>query len=747
LSCLLRIAQRAAVAAVCAAPALAQVPSSLSERPIGQAVALAAAPTIDGNVGNDMAWLGVRGIDSFWQVQPSAGQPASQRTEVFVGFTDKALYIGFIAYDTQPLGIISTDSRRDSSLDDTDSFRVLIDGLLDRQNGYVFGTNPAGIEFDGQLSREGQNQTISGGEGGLNLNWDTPWTVAATVSDIGWSAELEIPFTSLRFGTADVQTWGFNFERRIRRNNEIAYWAPLSQERNLYQVSEAGSIEGIRVPRQRNLQLTPYVLAKTRDGGNVPDSESDEELGFDLKYSITPALTLDVTYNTDFAQVEVDEQQVNLDRFSLFFPEKRAFFLENAGQFTVGNSQEAELFFSRRIGIAADGTPVPIEGGARLSGKIGRRTNVGLLHMSSEDVQGLAPANDYSVARVNRELPNRSSIGALIVDRQGDGSLPFDRDGDGFADDPSFDENQTYALDGRWGIRDNGLLQAWIAQTDTPGLTGKDDAFSVSGEYNDADWTYGAGYTEVGGDFNPEVGFLTRRDYRKIEGRVFRRVRPASLGSFFELRPHIVYRGYWDFEDFQETGFLHMDTHWELKSSREFHTGFNLTTEGLQQSFQIIPGVTVPAGTYHEHEAQLVYQGNASAPLNFDLRWTVGGRFGGDRSVIEPSIRYRFGDKFSSEFTYVSNDYELPVPGGDFTADLWRVRLSYSFSPRMLVQLLTQYNEIEDTVSSNLRFSWLQSASTGLYFVYNEIDERGFGAPPRGREYIIKYSRIFDLLR
>jgi hypothetical protein len=704
------------------------------------------APTIDGNVTDDAAWSGAPAIDSFWQIQPQAGDPASQRTHVLVGFTEQALYIGFIAFDTEPLEIISTDSRRDSSLDDTDSFRVLIDGLLDRQNGYVFGTNPACIEFDGQVVREGQNQTISGGEGGLNTNWDTPWTVATATSDIGWSAEMEIPFTSLRFGSAEVQTWGFNFERRIRRNNEVAFWAPLSQERNLYQVSEAGSIEGIRVPRQRNLQLTPYVLAKTRDGGNLAESESDEEVGFDLKYSITPSLTLDATYNTDFAQVEVDEQQVNLDRFSLFFPEKRAFFLENAGQFTVGNSQEAELFFSRRIGIA-DGTPVPIEGGARLSGKIGQRTNVGFLRMTSEAVTDLAPRNDYSVARVNRELPNRSSIGGIFIDRQGDGSLPFDRNHDGVPDDPSLDENQTYGLDGRWGIRDNGLLQAWFAETSTPGLDGKDDAFSLSGEYNDADWTYGAGYTEVGGAFNPEVGFLTRRDYRKVEGRVFRRVRPMNMGSFFELRPHIVYRGYWDFEDFQETGYLHMDTHWEFQSGREFHTGYNLTTEGLQQSFDIVPGVTVPAGTYHEHEAQLVYQGNASAPLNFDLRWTVGGRFGGDRSVIEPSIRYRFGDKFSSEFTYVSNDYELPVPGGDFTADLWRVRLSYSFSPRMLVQLLTQYNEIEDTVSSNLRFSWLQSASTGLYFVYNEIDERGFGAPPRGREYIIKYSRIFDLLR
>ena len=743
-----RVAGLLAVTTAFAAAGHAQeLRSSSSERPTARAIELGAAPTIDGNVADDPAWRSVEPIDEFWQIQPVAGTAASQRTAVFIGFTDAALYIGVIAYDDDPASIVSTDSRRDSSLDDTDSFRVLIDGLLDRQNGYVFGTNPAGIEFDGQISREGAGQFLPGSESGFNQNWDTSWTVRSAISDIGWSTEMEIPFRSLRFGSADVQTWGFNFERRIRRNNEVAFWAPLSQERNLFRVSEAGSIEGIRVPRQRNLQLTPYALARTRRGGALADSESDDEVGFDLKYSITPSLTLDATYNTDFAQVEVDEQQVNLDRFSLFFPEKRAFFLENAGQFTVGNSQETELFFSRRIGIA-DGIRTPIEGGVRLSGKVGATTNIGFLRMSSEAVEGLASANDYTVARVNQELQNRSAIGALFVDRDGDGSL--------LGNGPD-DENQTFALDGRWGIGDNALVQAWVAETsggtlpglapqDPPRPAGEDRAFAVIGDYNDADWTYGLGFTEVGENFNPEVGFLARSGYRKLEGRVFRRVRPSDLWNLFEIRPHIVYRGYWDFEDFQETGFLHMDTHWEFQTGREFHTGVNVTTEGLKQEFDIIPGVTILPGTYNHEELQLVYVGDTSQPLSFELRTTVGGRFGGDRVTVEPTVRYRIGDKFSSQFSYNHNDFDLPVPGGDFTADLWRLRVSYSFSPRMLLQMLMQYNERIDTVSTNLRFSWLQSANTGLYFVYNEVDERGFGMP-RGREFVVKYSRIFDLLR
>ena len=709
----------------------------LGPRPVARAHNLTIEPVIDGNVLDDPAWRGAEPITGFKQIQPNAGQPASQRTEVFVGFTATALHIAVIAYDDEPLEIITTDTRRDSSLNDTDAFRVIIDGLLDRQNGYVFGTNSAGMEFDGQVSREGAGQFIPGGSDGLNLNWDAPWTVKAAVSDVGWSAEMEIPFTSLRYGSGDEQVWGFNFERRIRRNNEIAFWAPLSQERNLYRVSEAGSIEGIGAPPQRNLQITPYVLAKTREGGDLPNSESDEEVGLDLKYSITPSLTLDLTLNTDFAQVEVDDQQVNLDRFSLFFPEKRPFFLENAGQFTVGNPREVELFFSRRIGIE-DGTQVPILGGARLSGKIGATTNVGFLYMASDDVAGVASQNDFVVARVNQELANRSSIGFLFVDRHGDGSL---------LDNGNDDQNQTYAVDGRWGIGDNLLLQAWAAKTETPGLTGKDDAFSVKGDYNNADWSAGLGYTELGEDFNPEVGFLSRDGYRKVDGRILRRIRPDNLWNLFEIRPHISYRGFWDFDGFQETGFIHIDSHWEFNTSREIHTGVNIKTDGVKDPFEIIPDVTIPTGTYDETEVQLIFIGNQSKPLNFGLRTSFGGFFGGDRISLSPTVRYRIGEKFTSELAYNYNDVDIPVQGGDFTANLARLRLSYSFTPKILLQLLTQYNEVDDQISTNLRFSWLQSANTGLYLVYNEIDERGLGAPPRGREFIIKFSHIFDVLK
>jgi len=718
-----------ALALACALPTFSAaqentVPPSL------QAVRLEVVPTLDGRVAGDKAWSNAVPATGFHQVQPNDGQSATQRTEVFVGHTDDALYVGVIAYDDDPSAIIVSDSRRDSSLDDTDAILIVVDGLLDRQNGFVFGTNAAGIEYDGQVTKEGSGDNFGSGGGAFNLNWDGTWSVQSRITDEGWSAEFRIPFRTLRYGKGDVQDWGINIQRNIRRNHEIAYWAPLPRNRNLYRVSLAGTLRGISPPPQRNLKITPYVLGQRSRAGSPRTTQSDSDAGLDIKYSVTPSLTLDMTYNTDFAQVEADEQQLNLDRFNLFFPEKRPFFLENAGQFSVGNGQEVEMFFSRRIGIGPGGSSIPVEGGARLSGKVGERTNIGLLYMGTEAVAGFAPANDFAVARISQELPNRSAIGAILVSRDGDGSQ---------------DSNRTYAIDGRWGIGDHVLLQAWAAKTETPGRNERDDAFALKFDYDSTKWASRAEYTEVGEDFNPEVGFLSRTEYRKGSVFLMRRIRPDDLWGLLEIRPHATYTGYWKFDGFQESGFLHLDSHWEFKTSAEIHTGYNFTRAGVVAPFQIVPGVFVPAGTYDHGETVLQYFSNRSKPLSFQLRINVGGQFGGDRASITPTIRYRIGETFRSEFSYVYNKYDLPVTGGDFTANLARLRLSYSFTPKIQLQTLIQYNETSDEIATNLRFSWLRTANSGLFLVYNEVDERWPGAAESERELILKYSYIFDV--
>ena len=706
--------------------------------PVARARFLSEPPVMDGVVLTDPVWRGLAPISGFWQTRPDEGEPATQKTDVYLGYTKDAIYIGAVLHDDNPKAIFAASGRRDADLEASDSFQVIFDSFRDRQNGFVFGTNPAAVEYDGQVTKEGNSGQNSSDGGSFNLNWDTSWSVKTSTADHGWNVEMMIPFKSLRYGPGETQTWGVNFQRNIRRNNEVAYWAPLERQHNLYRVSQAGRLEELKVPPQRNLKFTPYVLGKASRGGARAGTDTEGKAGFDLKYSLTPSLTLDATYQTDFAQVEADQLQLNLDRFSLFIPERRPFFLENADRFSVGVEEEVELFFSRRIGIGSDGRQIPIEGGVRLSGVAGR-TNLGLLQMRSEGLAGVAPRNDYTVVRVDQELPSRSSLGVLLVNRNGDGShlLPN-------ADD----HNRTYAVDGRWGIGSSLRFMGFLARTETPGLSGRDRAFRLAGAYSTERWTANSSYTEVGGEFNPEAGFLARTDYRKFDGYIMRRIRPENLWGLHELRPHISYRGYWDFDGFQKTGYLHVDNHWEWQNGHEVHTGLNFTREGVADPFPIVSNVVVPRGTYDHAEAQLVAQSNAAAPLSAEIRVNAGGYFGGDRLSFRPAVRYRRGDKFSSELSLSHNRLDLPVPNGSFTVNLARVRLAYSFSPRISIQGLLQYDDQRDLLATNLRFAWQQSANTGFYLVYSEVDDRRVGVigEPR-REFIVKYSRLFDVLR
>ena len=701
--------------------------------PAAEAIRLIKAPVIDGQLLDDTAW-DKPSLTGFWQQRPTEGAPSSQKTDVYIGYTDDALYVGVIAYDDNPGGIIVSDSRRDAALDNGDSFSFIIDAFRDQQNGFVFGTNPAGIEYDAQVSKEASGSMSRGA--GFNLNWDTNWRVETHVGDYGWSAEFEIPFKSLRFGNTEVQIWGFNFKRSIRRSNEVAYWSPISRQYNLSRLADAGSVGGIETPTQRNLKFTPYGLAKKRSGNRI-DGLSEQELGFDAKYSVTPSLTLDVTYNTDFAQVEVDEFQINLDRFSLFLPEQRPFFLENSGQFSVGVSREVELFFSRRIGIAADGSQIPIKAGARLSGKVGEATNLGFLHMQADEVPGIAPQTDFSVARLSQEFANRSSLGLLVVSKEENGSL------DGGPDH----YNRTYAVDGQLGVGEDGLVSGFLAKTETPGLNGDDTAFRIAAAADTEEWSYAGSVTQVGENFNPEVGFLRRTDFTSVGLVALRRWRDPAWENLLEMRPHIAYQGWWGgTDDLHETGFLHIDNHWEWKSGFEIHTGVNFLHEGVREDFELAPGQVVSAGEYDDEELQLVLMTDDGQPLSFNVTAKVGGFFGGDRTQLTPSIQYRMGETFNARLGWTYNEIQRPDTSEKLEINIGSLRATYSFSPKVSLQALVQYNDATDTVASNVRLAWLTSADAGFYLVYNETRDDDVGMfTEKRREWIVKFSHTFDV--
>lgn len=726
------------------APAGAEAP-----RPAQTARYLSKAPVIDGAVTDDEAWKGVPAISAFRQTTPDDGADVSERTEVRIAYTDDALIIGVVCYDSEPGKLVVSDSRRDSPLDDVDSFRFILDTYQDEQNGFVFGTSPAGGEYDAQVSLEGRegdqsSRQQSGAGGGFNLNWDAVWTVRTKLGDYGWSAEFLIPFKNLRYAKGGEQSWGFNMQRNIRRKKEVAYWSPLPRQYNILRVSRAGTLRGVKTPAQRNLKVTPYVLGSSqRNYRTQREFDTGADVGGDLKYSITPSLTLDATVNTDFAQVEVDDQQVNLDRFSLFFPEKRPFFLENAGLFTAGNSGEVDLFFSRRIGIARTGEQIPIVAGARISGKV-RGFNVGLIDMQTKAVDRVAPGNNFAVARVSREMPNRSGFGALFVNRQstGDTEVP------GVAD-----YNRTYALDGRKGLGQYSQVTGFIAGTSSPGIAEGARAFDAGFLRESPRFDIRAKYTDVGPGFNPEVGFLRRTAFRKIDLLILNRTRPRDFLGLQEMRPHISYRGYFKPDGFYESGFVHFDNHFEFKSQWEVHTGLNLVHEGLRSSFAIAPGIRVPVGDYDHAEAQIVFMSPQAKPLNINVTTNVGGYYGGTRLAIAPAIRFRAGDKLSG--TLNINYNRVTLPQGGFEANLFRLRASYSFSPRVFVQSLMQYNQQTKYLSGNFRFGWLQSANAGIFVVYNEGRERDIldgGRRDdsalgliRDRSLVIKFSRLIDI--
>ena len=725
-----------------------------------QATRVERGPSVDGEVLSDPIYEGAFVISDFRQNTPDEGQPSSEQTEVRIVYTDDTLYIGVICYVSDPETIIVSDSRRDSSLGDTDSIQIILDTFLDQQNGFVFGTNVAGVEYDGQITSEGRgsgrmgggggsggvrgggSQQQRGSGGGFNLNWDGAWQVSAQVSDIGWTAEFAIPFRTLRYPRGEVQTWGLNIQRNIRHRNEESYWSPLPRQFNLNRLSLAGELHGLEVPSQRNLKLTPYLLGEAMRSEALDRTTSTGDAGVDLKYSLTPSMTMDLTYNTDFAQVEVDEQQINLDRFSLFFPEKRPFFLENAGLFSVGQPRQVEIFFSRRIGIGEGGEQIPIIGGGRLSGQVGNGTNLGFLNMQTASLRGSVPSQNFTVARIRQDLASRSNIGAIFVNRQATGSLA-----------EGSDFNRSFAVDGRIGIGQPGTISGFAARTETSGETNADThAVGLSGEYEIANMRLNLGYTEVGPNFNPEVGFYQRRGYRRLNATVFTFFRPENFLSLHELRPHVMHYTVWNFASGRhESQFTHIDNHWEWLSGHEVHTGVNLVKEGLFQPFEIFPDVIVPTGIYDHAEARLTAHTDRGAPFSAAIGSTIGGFFGGDRVQLGPSVSVRAGETFNAQLRWDWNDINLP--GGDFITNLGSLRVSYSFSTRLFFQALLQYNDRADLWSSNVRFGLLSDANTGLFIVYNDIQGLGSLDPHLaieesvlGRSLTLKYSYLFDLL-
>ena len=495
-----------------------------------------------------------------------------------------------------------------------------------------------------------------------------------------------------------------------------------------------------------------------------PEADFGVKVGGDAKLGLNQSLTLDLTVNTDFAQAEVDDQQVNLTRFSLFFPEKRAFFLENAGTFSVGSGQSAELFFSRRIGISG-GQEVPIQAGARMTGKVGA-VQLGVLNIQTGDLsmpdpltglpEQVAPDNNFGVVRAFREWENRSRIGGIFVSRLNTNSTS--------------DYNLTYGLDGRLGIGQNLTFDSWAGLTTTPlesgtvdmrdGFNNGEYGYATTGNFVTRNWEASAGYRQLGTEFNPEVGFANRRGYRHTSGRVLYHLRTPGVDWFREFRPHVSGNSFWSLGGFNQSYFVHIDNHFAWENGAEIHLpGWNFTGEGLTEPFTIsedgeLPGggrgpIVIPPGTYDNQELYFVANTNQSSPLSATAGVRFGGFYSGSQVSPNATVSYRFRDQFTTSVSL--NYFDVELDEGSFTTSLIRFTGSYSFTPRIYLQANLQYNDVSEDLGTNIRLGWLDTAGTGLFIVYNDteflgdLDPVGFRSGPRQRQLVIKYTKLFNL--
>ena len=644
------------------------------------------AITVDGKL-DEGDWALAEPATDFIQQNPQTGQPSTERTEVRLLYDDENLYVGVYCFDSAgPEGLVVHQVTRDFPGFEEDQFGVILDTFQDNRNGFIFNTNPQGAKSDAQVGGDGTS---------YNRNWDTIWHVQSRITEAGWQTEIAIPFKSLRFNQAEGHNWGINFSRRIRRKNEETHWSPIPRPFGMSRISQAGRLEGVDGLRQgMNLQVKPFLSAPVvRLEGD--DVDFKPEVGLDVKYGLSSQLTLDLTLNTDFAQVEADNQQINLTRFSLFFPEKREFFLENASIFQFGRQgalrrvggvrrRDSDVipFFSRRIGISDDGSIVPVLGGLRLTGRAGAY-GLGMFSMQTDGFEA-EPSTNFSVIRVSRDIFQRSLVGGIFVNKaQGSGQY-----------------NRTYGIDGNFSFLDHLDVTTFVLKTETPGVGNQDMAGNITAAWTDQRMELEGQYLDIGENFNPEVGFVPRVDMKKSRGRVTWTPRPGeSIPWIREFRILNWVDYITDTSGHLETRQMETRFGMDFQNGSRFSAGRDFRFERLTEPFFIRPNQAVLPGDYGFSEYSALVIIDRSRMFSGEARLATGDFWDGTRDSYHALFGFRAGYQFALELTWTHDD--IALPSGDFSTDLAIMNLQYSFNTRMFLNALIQFNSDFNSDSKN----------------------------------------------
>jgi hypothetical protein len=722
----------AVAAALGAAPSWAQVhqhePGGREQYRVEPAPA-ADAPIIDGAL-DEPIWQRAALVDTFTQQEPVEGEPATERTEVRLLYDARALYIGVHAYDSNPAGVIATEMRRDSPrLLDEDNFQIIFDTFRDSRSGYMFVTNPLGAKLEQQVFEEGGGNA-RGAASNINTDWNGVWSAAARRTSDGWTAEIMIPTVTLRSPDAESQIWGINFMRNIRRKNEQVFWAPIPKPYGLTQVSLAGTLSGLNsLTRGLDLRIKPFIVAGGRRdrAGAAVRRDVLRDIGLDVKYGLASGLALDVTVNTDFAQSEVDEQQVNLTRFALFFPEKRDFFLENSGQFAISNQgtdRLMDLFFSRRIGLSEAGQPIPIVGGARLSGKVAGN-NLAIMNIQTASAFE-RPGENFMVARYSKDLFGRSKLGGMVVNKEA-------------INDPHF--NRTFVLDSLLAPTTGLSFHTFLARTSTPGKSDGQMAFHSRALLLNTRWNTYAEYTDIQDNFNAEVGFVPRRGIRTTKVHLERNPRPGNWIRVMEPMVNLIYTT--DQHNRLLTRRIHNMLGTRLRSGAYINIWYNHWFEQIDRPFTLQDRVTVPVGTYRFGEWNFSFSSNPSRRLYGVATYKPQTFYDGTRTDANATVGLRASSRVSAEFSLQRNDIDLPW--GGFVVNLGIFKLDYALSPRMTVRTLSQYNSLTRQLSTSVRYNFIYSPGSDVYVAYDELQADELGrAEVRNRQLVVKMTYLMS---
>ncbi|MBW3533707.1 MAG: carbohydrate binding family 9 domain-containing protein [Gemmatimonadetes bacterium] len=678
-------------------------------RPAGLAARATGSIGVDGRL-DESAWAAAPVIDRFVQQKPTPGAPASELTEVRILYDDEHLYIGAEMHDSDPSALVIPTLQRDPNTRDGDAFGFTLDTFHDGKSSFAYFINPGGAVRDSQTSDDGR---VS------NAAWESAHQLRTRIHEGGWTVEMAIPWSTLRFeGGQDAQVWGLNLLRRIRRKNEDATWAPMDRRWQLYVMSRAGTLAGLDgIEPGRNLSVKPFVLTSRPSGDLRPDEGTELDAGGDLKYGLTPGMTLDLTVNTDFSQVEVDQQQVNLTRFSLFFPEKREFFLENAGIFQFGDQgqynqrngatdRDFTLFHSRRIGLTPAGAPLPILGGARVSGTAGP-LSVGVLNMQTRGQEEFLPEN-FTVARLRGEAAPGLTAGAIFVNRTTTSGTGAD--------------NQSYGVDASWqALGDYLLVQSYLAASQGASADGTPLDRAMAGRlsvaWRDPLWEVEALYRRFDDDFDPGAGFVRRRGVRHGYGTVG--ISPqVGWGPLQEVNPYVEGHYFADLDGLLETRELGGGLDLDLRDGATASVSVTDRFERVRAPFSV-RGATVDAGAYDFVEGRVSYDASRARAVSGRVNVGGGGYFGGERLSVGGSVLGRIGYRALLDLSAEHNRIELPGQA-PVTADVYGAKLDAFFSTRLLTSAFVQYNEATQELVTNVRLNWIHAPLSDLYVVLTE---------------------------